>query len=208
MPTIRGETAQSGQVDRGHAHSLKRLPGRIVAAGRCPGQAPPRRPFPLPPGTRHNRGHRRDPRAPQSGPVATGPAPRHQTPTAELGSQADPKWSRQSRACASAWSRPAAGPRTIRPRMRTCHQARVRGRHCADGTGCVPASREPGRLAYREGPADSVTALIFSRVTRMPFRLVRPRANPAIIQYRRMSGVSASSNDSVTSVPAALGSSW
>jgi hypothetical protein len=69
-------------------------------------------------------------------------------------------------------------------------------------------NRELRCRAYREGPADSVTALILSRVTRMPSRLVRPRANPATIQYRRMSGVSASSNDSVTSVPAALGSSW
>ena len=102
----------------------------------------------------------------------------------------------------------AAGCRAARDRAPDARmrQARVRGRHSADGF----AHRQPELRcrAYREGPADSVTALIFSRVTRMPSRLVRPRANPAIIQYRRMSGVSASSNDSVTSVPPALGSSW
>jgi uncharacterized protein len=43
-------------------------------------------------------------------------------------------------------------------------------------------NRELRRRAYQEGPADSVIALIFSRVTRMPSRLVRPRANPAIIE--------------------------
>jgi hypothetical protein len=82
---------------------------------------------------------------------------------------------------------------------------RVRGRHSAAG---LHTGNRAQLWVYREGPADSVTALIRSRVTRMPSRLVRPRANPAAIQYRRMSGVSASSNDSVTSVPPATGSSW
>src|ERR1700689_5419122 len=93
------------------------------------------------------------------------------------------------------------------PQLRTCDAGMPRGR-VAVGDELHIGDRELRRRAYPEGPADSVAALILSRVTRMPSRLVRPRANPAIIQYRRMTGVSASSNDSVTSVPAALGSSW
>jgi hypothetical protein len=100
--------------------------------------------------------------------------------------------------------RPHAGPR--RRRTHLTPGARVRGRRSAGELHI--GDRELRGRAYREGPADSVTALILSRVTRMPSTLVRPRANPATIQYRRMTGVSASSNDSVTSVPAALGSSW
>jgi EmrB/QacA subfamily drug resistance transporter len=56
-------------------------------------------------------------------------------------------------------------------------------------------------------PADSATALIPSRVARMPSRLVRLRADPAISQYRRVISRSGSSNDSVTSVPSASGRS-
>src|ERR1700689_589030 len=96
---------------------------------------------------------------------------------------------------------------TVRLRRGVSHAGLLPGRRCPQLRTCdagMPASTS----AYREGSADSVTALILSRVTRMPSRLVRPRANPAIIQYRRMTGVSASSNDSVTSVPAVLGSSW
>jgi hypothetical protein len=38
--------------------------------------------------------------------------------------------------------------------------------------------------------------LTLSRVARIPFSLVRPRARPAISQYRRVGSVSGSANDS------------
>ena len=41
----------------------------------------------------------------------------------------------------------------------------------------------------------------------MPVRLVRSRARPATLQYRRAGSVPGSSKDSVTSVPSSRGSS-
>ena len=55
-------------------------------------------------------------------------------------------------------------------------------------------------------PVGSTTALMLSRVARMPLALVRPRADPKSFQYRRIEALSARVNDSVTSVPSPLGS--
>jgi hypothetical protein len=58
----------------------------------------------------------------------------------------------------------------------------------------------------RSRPQLSATALIRSRVSRIPLTLNRRRARPANFQYRRVPSLSGSWKDSVTSVPSPLGS--
>ena len=53
----------------------------------------------------------------------------------------------------------------------------------------------------------STSALIRSKVVRIPLRLVLPRAQPSNAQYSRSGSVGSSSNDSVTSVPSSVGDS-
>ena len=80
--------------------------------------------------------------------------------------------------------------------------------------GLRPAVARDGLVGHRRTLrrvwwADQGCAVSFaftrSRVVRIPSRLVRPRAHPRRRRSRRRAGVSASSNDSVTSVPVAGG---